>query len=130
MFQQVARKIRARILSGELAPGEFLPPEKTLAYDLDVSVWVIGAALEELRRQGYIAPSTPGRRARVAEQVEPVRVPLQPHAVVSVRPATEDEAASDQGREARVVAGSLVLVVDVNGQISVYPAVGTVLASD
>jgi len=77
MFQQVARKIRARILSGELAPGEFLPPEKTLAYDLDVSVWVIGAALEELRRQGYIAPSTPGRRARVAEQVEPVRVPLQ-----------------------------------------------------
>lgn len=127
IFQQVARTIRARILSGELAPGEFLQSEKSLAYELETSVWSIGAALEELRHQGYIAPSKPGRRAQVAEQVEPVRVELPPNHIISVRPATEDEAVSDQGKGARVVAGSLVLVVDVAGQVSVYPAIGTIL---
>jgi DNA-binding FadR family transcriptional regulator len=50
----VAALLRARIQSGELSHGDRLPSERELARQMGVSRLTLRAALEELRREGYL----------------------------------------------------------------------------
>ena len=54
LYQQVVTQVAAQILRGELAPGAPLPPIRTLARQLEVSVITIKKAWEDLERQGFI----------------------------------------------------------------------------
>lgn len=53
----VARVIRGLILSGELAPGDWLPPSRELAKMLGVSVLTLRLGLRELESTGYVVTS-------------------------------------------------------------------------
>jgi LacI family transcriptional regulator len=64
-FLQVSRQLQARIESGRYAPGEWLPTERDLALELNVSRPVIQAAFKHLREKGIITQPAPGHRSRV-----------------------------------------------------------------
>jgi len=53
-YAQIAEQIAAQIVRGDLAPGSALPPIRTIARDLDVSVITVKKAWEELERAGLI----------------------------------------------------------------------------
>jgi len=48
--QQVAETLKRRILSGEYAPGDKLPPELTLAEELDVNRFTVREAMNQLEQ--------------------------------------------------------------------------------
>jgi GntR family transcriptional regulator len=54
-FEQAAEKIRARIKSGDLSPGDKLPMEDELAAKYEVARPTMRAALAVLEREGLIA---------------------------------------------------------------------------
>ena len=51
---QIARQIRAKVLSGELTAGETLPSIRTLAKEQRVSVVTVQRGYETLEREGLI----------------------------------------------------------------------------
>lgn len=53
-FRQLADLLRDRILSGELAPGDVLPTQATLAAEHDLSVTTIREAIDVLRSEGLV----------------------------------------------------------------------------
>lgn len=67
MYKQIADDLRARIVSGELAPGEDVPTEAELAEKWRTSRGPIRNALAELRHEGLIE-TTRGRPARVLDR--------------------------------------------------------------
>lgn len=86
---QVADVLRDRIRSGELADGTLLPAEHRMAYDFDVSVDVMRAALGILRSEGLIVTKAPyGSRVRRPER-RTVRV--QRGSQVTVRMPSPEE---------------------------------------
>jgi len=54
IYEQIARQIRAQILSGDLSEGELLPSIRKLARELQISVITTKRSYEELEREGYI----------------------------------------------------------------------------
>ena len=54
IYEQIAERIKAAILSGEAAPDEALPSIRALAKDLRISVITTKRAYEELERDGYV----------------------------------------------------------------------------
>jgi GntR family transcriptional regulator len=54
LYRQLATIIRARIESGELAPGELLPSEATLAQEYGLGRDSVRSALALLREQGLV----------------------------------------------------------------------------
>ena len=56
IYEQITRQIKAKILGGELQPGEALPSMRLLAKELRISVITTKRAYEELEREGLIAP--------------------------------------------------------------------------
>ena len=66
IYEQITRQIKAKILSGELKPGEALPSMRLLAKELRISVITTKRAYEELERDGLITSQT-GRGSFVAE---------------------------------------------------------------
>lgn len=54
IYQQLFDKISSQILKGELEGGFCLPPIRTAAVELRVSVITVKKAWEELERQGFI----------------------------------------------------------------------------
>ena len=54
IYTQIAEQIAAQILKGDLHPGTALPPIRTVARDLEISVITVRKAWEELERQGFI----------------------------------------------------------------------------
>ncbi|MDR0849471.1 MAG: GntR family transcriptional regulator [Propionibacteriaceae bacterium] len=54
IYRQIADQVASHILSGTLVSGETLPPIRTVARDLDVSVITVKKAWEELERDGFI----------------------------------------------------------------------------
>ena len=66
IYEQITRQIKAKILSGELAPGTALPSMRLLAKELRISVITTKRAYEELEREGLITSQT-GRGSFVAE---------------------------------------------------------------
>lgn len=65
IYEQIARQIKAKIVSGELQPGEALPSMRLLAKELRISVITTKRAYEELERAGFIVSQT-GRGSFVA----------------------------------------------------------------
>ena len=54
IYTQIAEQVAAQILRGDLCPGTALPPIRTVARDLEISVITVKKAWEELERQGFI----------------------------------------------------------------------------
>ena len=54
IYTQIVEQISAQILKGDLAGGSPLPPIRTIARQLEVSVITVKKAWEELERAGYI----------------------------------------------------------------------------
>jgi GntR family transcriptional regulator len=54
IYEQIARQIRAQILSGDLSEGQMLPSIRGLARDLQISVITTKRAYEELEREGFL----------------------------------------------------------------------------
>lgn len=76
LYLQVADGLRGRIESGELAPGDQLPPEVELAEGFGVSRHTVRQALRHLRDRGYLS-SRQGKGSTVRDrkrglQVNPV----------------------------------------------------------
>jgi len=57
---EVHNRLRAQILSGELAPGDALPSERTLSDDLGINRHAIREALKRLQQAGLIRISQGG----------------------------------------------------------------------
>ncbi len=54
IYGQIARQIRAQILSGDLAPGSPLPSIRGLAQTLQISVITTKRAYDELEKEGLL----------------------------------------------------------------------------
>jgi len=54
IYQQIFDQISSQIITGELPPGFALPPIRTAALELRVSIITVKKAWEELERQGLI----------------------------------------------------------------------------
>jgi len=54
IYTQIAEQVAAQILRGDLEPGSALPPIRTVARDLEISVITVKKAWEELEHQGFI----------------------------------------------------------------------------
>ena len=58
IYLQIADRIKALILEGELAEGEMLPSMRNLALELRISFMTTKRAYEELERDGFIESYT------------------------------------------------------------------------
>ena len=54
IYQQIAEQVSAQIVKGEIEPGSPLPPIRTVARQLEVSVITVKKAWEELEHDGFI----------------------------------------------------------------------------
>ncbi len=54
IYQQLFEQIASQIIKGELERGASLPPIRTVAKELEVSVIPVKQAWEELERKGFI----------------------------------------------------------------------------
>ena len=54
IYEQITRQIKAKILGGELQPGETLPSMRLLAKELRISVITTKRAYDELEREGLV----------------------------------------------------------------------------
>ena len=66
IYTQIYEQIAAQIMSGELAAGEKLPPIRTVAVNLRISVIPVKQAWEQLEREGFISTAA-GRGSFVSE---------------------------------------------------------------
>lgn len=66
IYTQIYEQIAAQIMSGELAAGEKLPPIRTVAFNLRISVIPVKQAWEQLEREGFISTAA-GRGSFVSE---------------------------------------------------------------
>ena len=66
IYTQIYEQIAAQIMSGELAAGEKLPPIRTVAVNLRISVIPVKQAWEELEHEGFISTAV-GRGSFVCE---------------------------------------------------------------
>lgn len=67
VFRQIADAVRALIVEGKLAPGDKLPPVRTLAVDLIVHHNTVALAYRELAAEGWLELRR-GRGAVVLER--------------------------------------------------------------
>jgi GntR family transcriptional regulator len=67
IYEQITAQIKAKIMRGELKPGEALPSMRALAKALQISVITAQRAYEELQRDGFIETTT-GRGSFVSGQ--------------------------------------------------------------
>lgn len=66
IYNQIYEQIAAQIMNGDVAAGEKLPPIRTVAVNLRISVIPVKQAWEQLEREGFIS-TTPGRGTFVCE---------------------------------------------------------------
>ena len=66
LYRQIYDGISRAVITGDIAPGEALPPIRTAAEELRVSVISVKRAWEELERDGFIITAV-GRGSFVAE---------------------------------------------------------------
>jgi len=67
IYEQIARQIKAQIISGGLREAETLPSIRKLALDLQISVITTKRAYEELEKEGFI-DTVEGKGSFVAMQ--------------------------------------------------------------
>ena len=66
IYTQIYEQIAAQIMSGEIAAGEKLPPIRTVAVNLHISVIPVKQAWEQLERGGFISTAA-GRGTFVSD---------------------------------------------------------------
>ena len=54
VYSQIARQIRESIASGDLPPGELLPPVRSIASDLGVNLNTVARAYRVLEEEGFL----------------------------------------------------------------------------
>ena len=70
LYRQIYDQIAAAIVRGDIAGGDVLPPIRTVASELRISVISVKRAWEELERDGFIITAV-GRGTFAAELSEP-----------------------------------------------------------
>ena len=66
IYTQIYEQIAAQIMNGEISAGEKLPPIRTVAVNLRISVIPVKQAWEQLEREGFISTAA-GRGTFVNE---------------------------------------------------------------
>jgi GntR family transcriptional regulator len=69
-YAQIVAQLRALLVSGELRPGQRLPPVRQLAIDLGVHHNTVALAYRELAEEGWLDLRR-GRGAQVLPRTEP-----------------------------------------------------------
>ena len=54
VYAQIARQIRSRVATGEIAPGTVLPPVRSVATDLGVNLNTVARAYRLLEEEGFL----------------------------------------------------------------------------
>lgn len=83
IYQQIYSQISAQIVRGELAGDSALPPIRTVARELKISVITIKKAWEELEHQGFIYTVT-GKGCFVTPLSLEKRADLREHLVTGL----------------------------------------------
>ena len=104
IYTQIYEQIAAQILNGELAAGENLPPIRTVAVTLRVSVIPVKQAWEQLEREGFIS-TVVGRGTFVSE--------LAHHEISGKRSAAAEELLSRAAQSCRDMGLSLDEVLEI-----------------
>jgi GntR family transcriptional repressor for pyruvate dehydrogenase complex len=100
---ELATDLRARIVEGDIRPGEKLPSENALIGEFGVSRTVVRAALTRLQAEGLVQTErgrgsfalTPPPRGRTSDQPTPEVVTLEDHLhLLEFRIGVETEAAA------------------------------------
>ena len=76
LYRQIYDQIAAAIVRGEIAGGDVLPPIRTVAAELRISVISVKRAWEELERDGFIITAV-GRGTFAAQLTESRRRELR-----------------------------------------------------
>ena len=104
IYTQIYEQIAAQIMNGELAAGEKLPPIRTVAVTLRVSVIPVKQAWEQLEREGFIS-TVVGRGTFVSE--------LAHHEISGKRSAAAEELLSRAAQSCRDMGLSLDEVLEI-----------------
>ena len=79
LYQRIAEELRLKIETGELRPGELVPPESQLTVDYKASRNTIREAIRWLKDLGLV-DTQPGRGTTVIEKPKPFEITLTPDA--------------------------------------------------
>ena len=81
IYLQIRNQIVLGIANGKLAPGEKLPPIRTLAAETGVNTMTVNKAYQLLKQEGYLITDR-----RLGAMINPARVPEQ-HPPLTEHPA-------------------------------------------
>lgn len=115
-YRQVADRLRDRIETGQLQPGEDLPSEAELEDEYGVGAGTVRRAIPILVREGLIE-SERGQNHRVAHPIDPEVITVGPDAEIWGTVARPADAAAHGVPE-----GAYVLVIAENGRERMYVA--------
>ena len=124
VYLQLAGLIREDIAAGRLAAGRMLPSESRLAQVHGIGRDAVRDALAELRSEGLIVTES-GVGSKVREPVEREIVRLEPGDQAWVRMPTPAER-----RRLRILEGTPVIVVERDGEQTVYVGDRTLLVPE
>lgn len=122
-YHELADLLRARILSGELAPGDLMPSESALMQTFGLSRPTVRRAIRELATEGLVIVRH-GYRSRVRGGEERQRVRVPRGATITLRMPTPAER-----RELKIGLGVPVAVVEFGGRATVYAGDRVVLTT-
>jgi DNA-binding GntR family transcriptional regulator len=109
-YLQLADALRARIASGDLAPGMRLPSEKTLEQETGLNRSTVRRSIELLRSEGLVVVRHPhGTYVRERGEIEVIELSF---GTVTARMPTPDER-----RTLAIDPGVPILVVDPHGHL-------------
>jgi GntR family transcriptional regulator len=77
LYQRIAEELRLKIETGELRPGELVPPESQLTLEYEASRNTIREAIRWLKDLGLV-DTQPGRGTTVIERPKPFEITLTP----------------------------------------------------
>ena len=83
LYRQIYDGISRAVITGDIAPGEALPPIRTAAEELRVSVISVKRAWEELERDGFIVTAV--GRGSVAAELSPAELSKKRRALMKER---------------------------------------------
>ena len=104
IYTQIYEQIANQIMNGEVAAGEKLPPIRTVAVNLRVSVIPVKQAWEQLEREGFISTSV-GRGTFVCE--------LEHHEISDKRNSAAEELLSRDVKACREMGLDLDEIIEI-----------------